>query len=456
MHSTLSPKSLTVEPWIGPLAISAGAILVGVIAGQGLWMFLPVVALVPLFWNWPVEMALGGVALLLPFEGISVIGGGERGLMSLAFVISIWVVLVVGVVGRRLQRPSSATFWCFAFVGWTAASVSWAVRPDVSIAHLTTVIGLFLFFFVMSSFRVTSNEFKCLVILTVAGGVAAGLFSLYQFHNGVDLVSRDSVRATLSAGETYVNPNRFAVRLLLPLAFSIAGFLSARSRLVKFTALACCGLISLALLLIQSRGTLVAAGVAVAVFCVRLKVRRGLIPILLVAAAMIAATPTIISRFETNDRGAGRFDIWLVGLAALQHYPVAGAGLSNFPIVYNDFAGEARQLYMKQENDSHNIYIEVAVEEGMIGLLLLLMTVKAQFGLLSKSRKGLSSPSPMLVACEAGFCSILVAGIFGNVLWDKTFWLTWVLLVFAITLQVRGASPGGTAVLNDKIIKEAF
>jgi len=451
LQSALTRKNVVLESWIGPLAIGAGAILVGIIAGQGRWMFLPAVALIPLFWFFPVEMALGGVALLLPFEGISVIGGGERGLMSLAFLISIWVVLVVGVVGHRLQRPTSAILWCAAFIAWVAASILWAVRPDVSLAHISTVIGLFAFLFVMGSFRITWREFKWLIILTVAGGVLAALYSLYEFHSGVSLATRDTVRATLSAGETYVNPNRFAVRLLLPLAFCIAGFISAPSKIVKFASLACAGLISLALLVVQSRGTLIAAVVMVVVFVVRLKVRRGLIPVIIVAGAMIAATPTIISRFQTNDRGAGRFDIWLVGWAAAKHYPVSGAGLSNFPVVYNDFAGAGQHLYMKKENDSHNIYIEMIVEEGIIGLSLLLITIRAQFRLLSKSRKRFSDSTAMLVACEAGFYSILVAGVFGNILWDKTFWLAWVLLTFAIMLQANSVPKHAGA-----LTKEAF
>lgn len=74
---TLSRKGQSLEQWKAPLAICATAILVGIIAGQGLWMFLPAVALIPLLWRWPVEMALGGVVLLLPFEGISLIGGGS-------------------------------------------------------------------------------------------------------------------------------------------------------------------------------------------------------------------------------------------------------------------------------------------------------------------------------------------------------------------------------------------
>ncbi len=435
LQFTISRRRASLEPWIAPLTICVAAALIGVIAGQGRWMFLPAVALIPLLWRWPIETALGGVILLLPFEGISVIGEGERGLMSLAFVVSLWIVFAVGIVSGRLQRPSLTTIWCGAFVAWVASSILWAVRPDISLNHIATVVALFLFFLVVSSFRPTKAEFNCIITLTVVGGVVASLYSLYQFHSGISLVTRESIRATLSAGDTLVNPNRFAVRLLLPLSFAIAGFLAASSRQIKFVSLGCAGIISLALLLIQSRGTLVAAMILIFVFCLRLKVRRGLIPIVLVAGSMIVFAPAILSRFGTHDRGAGRFDIWMVGWAALKHYAVVGAGLGNFPVVYNDYAGAGEQLYMKQENNSHNIYLEVAVEQGLIGLTLLFITIRTQFRSTSAARKHLNVSPIMLVACEAGFCSVLIAGFFGDILWDKTFWLAWVFLAFAITLQ---------------------
>lgn len=452
LQHTLGRKNLSREPWVTPLAICVSAILVGVIAGHGLWMFLPLVAVIPLFWRWPVEMALGLVALLLPFEGISVVGSGQRGLMSIAFVVSIWVIFAVGLISGRLRRPSSTAFVCGAFITWVAASILWAVRPDVALDHISTVVALFLFFLVASSFRPTQQEFNWIIALTVVGGVAAALYSLNEYRAGISFVTRDAVRATLSVGENYVNPNRFAVRLLLPLSFSIAGFLSANNRRLKLIALGCAGVISLALLLVQSRGTLVAAGVIVLVFCVRMKVRRGLIVILLLVAALTAATPEVLSRFESNDRGAGRFDIWLVGWAAMQHYAVAGAGLANFPVVYNDYAGAGHQLYMKDENDSHNIYLEVGVEMGVIGLLLLLWTVRKQFSVLSNCRKRLEKSSAVLVACEAGFCSLLVAGMFGNILWDKVFWMSWVLLVFAVSLEKTAPTKANARVST----QEAF
>src|SRR5262249_46669817 len=152
---------------------------------QGQWAIIPAIILVPFLWRWPIAVALGGVACLLPFEGITRIGGEERGLMSLAFVASMWVVFAVGIVSGRLRRPPGSVLWCGAFISWIAASALWAVRPDVSLERLSTVIALFLFFFVVGSFRISHDEFAKVSGLVITGGVAAALYSLYQLHNGI-------------------------------------------------------------------------------------------------------------------------------------------------------------------------------------------------------------------------------------------------------------------------------
>jgi hypothetical protein len=37
----------------------------------------------------------------------------------------------------------------------------------------------------------------------------------------------------------------------------------------------------------------------------------------------------------------------------------------------------------------------------------------------------------MLVATEAAACGLLVYSMFGNILWDKSFWFAWALLAAA-------------------------
>ena len=51
-------KGLASGQWVLPLAIGVLAVLIGVVVGQGGWFFLPAVALLPLLWFWPVEVAV--------------------------------------------------------------------------------------------------------------------------------------------------------------------------------------------------------------------------------------------------------------------------------------------------------------------------------------------------------------------------------------------------------------
>jgi len=454
LDHTLARQNSRPEQWIVPVGIGAVAVLVGVIVGQGLWRFLPAIGLLPLLWVWPVEVTLGAVVVLLPFEPITTRGmEGDRGVMSLAFVIALLVVFAIGVVGGRLQRPSVTAVWCGLFISWAGVSTLWAVDPQVSVKHLPTAIALFLFYLVASSFRITEKEFDWVVLLTILGGGAAALWSVGQFYSGVGFGLHD-IRATLTVGETEANPNRFGIRLLLPLSFAIAYFLSARRWYAKTFALVLMVMAGLGLLLTMSRGSILAEIVIVLVFFFRLKslklksvqpqVRRLLALVVLMAVFFAVAMPTALYlRFKEarDDRGAGRLDIWTVGVEILKHYPVAGAGFSNFPVVYNQYAGAAPHLYFKRDNnDAHNSYLAIAVEEGLVGLLLFGIAIKRQFSMVSKCRTQTVRSPVMLVACEAVFCGLLVASLFGNILWDKTFWLSWVFLGFAVTLQT---SPSG-------------
>src|SRR2546429_71822 len=97
-------------------------------------------------------------------------------------------------------------------VGLIAGQGLWRYLPAVA---------LFLFYLVASSFRITEKEFDWIVFLTILGGGIAALWSLQQFYSGVGF-GQHGIRATLVVGENEANPNRFGIRLLLPLAFAMA------------------------------------------------------------------------------------------------------------------------------------------------------------------------------------------------------------------------------------------
>jgi O-antigen ligase len=467
MHEdALIRKGPAVGPWAIPLVIAVVAVFVGVVVGQGGWFFVPAACLLPLLWFWPVESAMGAAVLLLPFEYVTLLGtssdgDSSRSLMSIALLLAFCVLVAAGIVGRRFQRPSATAAWWLLFITWTAASTAWAVEPQMALKYLPSAGALFLFYLVANSFRITEKEFDRIVWLTILGGALAALFSVYGFYYGAG-AAQHATRATLAAGGGYVNPNRFGSTLLVPLAFAMARSFGAQHRWARMCALALLVITSLGLLLTLSRGTILAAVVTTLVFLYRLhslklkslkpKLRRSLVLAVLLLVGFAAVMPsTFFERFleSGSDRGSGRLDIWTAGMVMFMHYPIAGAGLNNFPVIYSKYAGYESHVYSNHGGaDSHNVYLAISVEEGAVGLFLFLMAIRKQFQLVSRCRARIVGSPIMLVCCEAAFCGMLVICLFGNLLWDKAFWFVWVFLAFAITVQTTKISEEET--LNAK------
>ncbi len=65
MHQdALIRRGASFEQWAIPIAAVAIAVVVGVIVATGGWIYLPAVALIPLLWYWPVEVAVGAAVVL--------------------------------------------------------------------------------------------------------------------------------------------------------------------------------------------------------------------------------------------------------------------------------------------------------------------------------------------------------------------------------------------------------
>ena len=321
---------------------------------------------------------------------------------------------------------------------------------------LPSVVSLFLFYLVASSFRITEKELDRIVWLAILGGAAAAVWSVYSHYYGAGF-AQHQLRATLASGNEAVNPNRLGSCLLIPLSLTLARSVSARQQWARILALGLLAIVSLGLILTMSRGAILSAVVTTTIFFWRLNslklrsvkpaIRRFVLVMIVLALVAAATVPAgLVERFEQSatDRGAGRLDIWAVGVAILEDYALFGAGLNNFPVVYNQYAGYAPHQEFSPNRDPHNVYLGVSVEEGVVGLFLFVMALRTQFKIVSKVRARTAKSSTLLIACEATCWGVLVASIFGSFLWDKVFWIASILLAFTLTVQAAKRSPGGS------------
>jgi O-antigen ligase len=428
--------------FVGGVLVCAACTL-GFAIGRGNWGFLIAALALPLALVWPVELALGAFALIVPFDEITGLGNGTVTATWLVGVFAVAMLLVVGVLQKRLELPPRSALWWTLLVAWGGLSAFWAIEPAAGIAKLPTALSLLLLYLVTACLEISDRELSYIVLFAIAGGCAAAVFAVFGFFHG-SFYHGGEMRGSLIVGSKQTDPNIFAASLLLPLSLAVGRFLTSHGRFQKMLMLGACALISFGVLVTQSRGAVLAIGVMIFIYLYRFRIKpRVVVPIFVCLLSLGSMWNLLFTRFEKAgvSGGSGRLDIWRAGLEAIKKYGIFGAGLENFPIAYNEYARFSPK-FVGYSFGAHNIYLQIWVELGIVGVLLLVAAVTSQLWISRGPRTGkmLASSS---VPFEAAGWAMLATGFFLGILWLKSFWLVWMLLAVAGKPN-RGARPGRT------------
>jgi O-antigen ligase len=193
------------------------------------------------------------------------------------------------------------------------------------------------------------------------------------------------------------------------------------------------GVIGASILATMSRGAIAAVATVFIVLLWRFGAKRRVLLPLVIMGGIVMSMPDISKRFMQSDRGAGRFDIWHVGLSAFRHYALFGAGQDCFPDAFNQYVRTAPN-FVGFSRAPHNIYLGTGVELGLVGLVLLLGAIVRHFLLAAKGSRAVPDEALrlQLVSYQAALCGLLVCGFFLDILWDEYFWLTLMLMVMTV------------------------
>jgi len=116
--------------------------------------------------------------------------------------------------------------------------------------------------------------------------------------------------------------------------------------------------------------------------------------------------------------GAGRTDIWSVGLVIFETSPLIGVGYANFPVAYTpQLVMEAGVGFSQGAyRDPHNLLISTSAELGLVGLVLLALLLVPLI-----LRRGWGPDAQVVRAILAAFMvDALFLDLFGN---RKQVWL---------------------------------
>lgn len=294
-----------------------------------------------------------------------------------ALAIGLWLL---GVLGPRRLPEYSRLVAALALVALGSVLVN-AMDPT---AYFSVRTGLVAYVKLLGSiawfvavFALVAKRPSTFVPTAAAVSVpVAMLFTLAALYDVV--VAAEVARQT----GPFENPNLFGHYLVFNACLALylrETWVSARWPWTRGLALGAVAILSSAILVTGSRGTLLAAGL-VAVFVVARSVtigrRRGAAAAAVAALATAATVlvvhrtvPFLTERFLSAKNLRGRIELWTTAIEAFTTSPVLGIGYGQYQQYFAAHGGK--------QIGAHSTYLMAAAETGVIGLAALLLLLGA-------------------------------------------------------------------------------
>jgi exopolysaccharide production protein ExoQ len=384
--------------------------------------------------RWPL-FPLFVLAFLIPIEEAFVVGG----LGTLSRLAELLFVVAYGLprLGRLTFSAMPLAGW--AYFGWAALSVGWAIDPSVTLEELPT-LGLLFVTAVLVACAVAERPTIVRPVLWVYA-LSAAMTAVI----GIAAYVQGGQAATRVAALPGQDPAYYAALLLPALVFSFYELLHGR-RIALATAVVT--LCTVGIILSGTRGAWLSGAVVAALYLLpRLRPARRVAAIVVMAGVLglslqlpgVAAFVSARTDTALSSGGAGRTDIWSVGLLIYGSAPVTGVGLANFPVAFTPARMRQADVtiapWRPANRPAHNIVIGTLGELGTIGLILLAMFLVP---LLVRTGWG-----PDAAAVQAALASLAAMALFLDLFNRKQ---TWLVLGIAggLALLARRSPAGAT------------
>lgn len=267
-----------------------------------------------------------------------------------------------------------------------------------------------LFMIILNNVRDKKGIVKVLIVIFL-GMMASGWYTLKQVTWFLGIVSRNKIHGTF----VFVGPNEVAAFFNQYGVFFLALSLFWKNKLQKIFMLGLVVMSFYSVLFLFSRGAYLGLLTGLFVlFSMRKKVL--LIPLVLLVIFWQTALPaTVRERIEMTTNEAGELDVstqmrlvvWQEAMRLFQENPILGTGFHVFK--YLGF----------ELGDTHNIYVRILAEQGLIGMFIFLWLITAFFRQAWRLYKQAEDPELKGLGLAFVICLIVfvVNNFFGN-RWD--------------------------------------
>jgi O-antigen ligase len=424
----------------GPAAFTAAAMGVGLLAGINPVLSIAAAVSIAFLLLMLADLFVGlAIFTVLAFAAQvpNIAGGGVSVVKIAGLVVALaWVVTLTTRQEERADFTSAhpaLTYVLVLLLSWVALSQLWAEDSGEVLSVLGRLaLNAVLFLIIYTAVR-TPNQAIWLVAAFVVGASFDAVYGLLFVSPQPGQLQRLS--------SSIANPNELASILVGALVLSI-GLAAALARLplARLGALGAAGLCGAGIFLTGSRGGLVGLAVALAAFLVVGSRWRG--RVLVVAVVLLvagvgyyqnAASPGVRAHVSGVGSGSGRLDLWTVGWRMVQAHPVTGVGAGNFPVssvhyLLQPGAIQRGDFFVGRPKVTHNSYLEIWTELGLVGLILFLAIVGFCVRSALKAARAFAARGDprMEMIARALFVAIigmLATDFFGSREYEKELWL---------------------------------
>jgi O-antigen ligase len=407
----------------GLLVLAAIDVRLVALAGAGLVVGAAILALSSL-------PALGAYALAaaISFEAQRLVPSlGSLGTVPKVVGAVVVVGWSLALLRRRARLPTlrraAPILLAAAFVAWAAVTLFWSEALGAGATRIGRFVLVLLSAVIVASVINSRTRLERFAVAQVVFAATVGVISIVTFpaYNALTSPDEDPVYPGWRGAWLLGDPNDFAGSQVV--AFSIALGLAAGSqrRYGKLAAYGAAGVIASSILVTLSRGGILSLIVVTGCWLVS-GGRRALVlvPMFAVVAAVgfvLGLSEPMLRRLELPASNQ-RWVIWDVAFQLWQQHPLAGLGLGSFSEAF-------AVIQMRSPLVAHNMLLGVAVETGVIGLLLWMATLVCTllaFWQLARSDRN-SGVGTLARGYAIGLIGFLVTAFFLSAELAKVLWL---------------------------------
>jgi putative inorganic carbon (HCO3(-)) transporter len=323
-----------------------------------------------------------GMPALARFAGV--------GLLSAALGYRIFVQ-------REKPAGDRVTLWMLAYGAMVALGLIYARAPDLVMTDVIEFVRNFFTYLIIINIITTSSRLHAVLYALLGTGTALACLTLFQSFTGTfdneygglaQYRVSDITGSTEGArpGGTLGDANYYGQLLLILIPIALYLLFEGRSKLGRLVGAACAVILTAGVIFTYSRGDAIALGVIIIAAVVYKKPRPvwimgGLVALVIAVQLLpsnyIARMLTVVDLAQgdqqiylQDDSILGRTGATQAAIAMFLDHPILGVGRENYPLYQPGYL--AGTVYARIANGipPHDLYLEVAAENGIVGILV--------------------------------------------------------------------------------------